>query len=547
MNHSGYPVLKNMSIYADSMETGHYSYHQATPSLVFIHAHAVTLTINDQTHALKNFGCLFLPQSTTVTIQWDITNNQPVTLEPLCLYACSYEWICEEASTDTPPGPVLAELSHSNLFDRASALFDAYDNKLYNSLSQRLPIQAQFLTLFADASWELEQPQSVSFVPQLDGMEQVITYLHNHYDRKIGRDDAVDISGLSLRQFTASFKQRTGFTFNEYLNRIRIDKVKAIMLQSRSSLNEVARQVGYSDEFYLSRKFKQVTGMSPTIYLRKPHKIASMDHAYTLDLLSLGVTPCAAITDTWVNNRFRLPQSASSFQPLYWQTEPSRRLQILQHIKPDIILHPMVEDDEYQQIEPYRHVGLVIQIPWRGIHWKQHFMSIADITGMEQQARNWLDYFDHRSGQVREALRRTLHPRATVAIINVRSDRTLIYAYGYMGADLLYDTLQLTPPQAVTSMRIQGLEHPEFSIPELVHYDADHYFVSIENNQAARLRAMTMMNSPEWLARTAVKQQCVYQVDMTKWYGYGPAALDAQLDDVMNCLLPKYPKKHRSI
>ncbi|MEK8130747.1 helix-turn-helix domain-containing protein [Paenibacillus filicis] len=541
MKHSGLPVLSNMYRHAEALHTEGLRYHRNTSSLFVIQAHAATVTINNHTHRLEGFSCVCLPPHTSIHFGKDLTETS-TSAGQLRFYACDYEWIGEESSTDSPLMPTLAELNHASLLDQASALFDAYENRLYNSLSQRLPVQAQFMLLFADASWALEQPDCISFTQQLDGMDQVISYLHTHYDRKIQRDDVVSLSGLSLRQFTSSFKQRTGFTFNEYLNRIRIDKVKAIMLQSRQSLNEIARQVGYSDEFYLSRKFKQVTGMSPTIYVRKPHTIASLDHAYTLDLLSLGVTPCAAITDTWVNGHFQLSQVSPSFHPLYWQTQQSRRLQILQSVKPDIILYPLAEGDD-PHIEPYHQVGLVIQIPWRGVTWKQHFMNVAQLTGMEQQARNWLDAFDQRAGQIREALRRTLNPGATVAILNVRSDRSLIYAYGYMGADLLYDILKLTPPQAVASMRVQGLEHPEFSIPELTGYDADHYVVSIENNPAARLRAATMMKSPEWLARTAVKQQCVYPVDMTKWYGYGPAALGAQLDDVIHYLLPHLSKK----
>lgn len=547
MQHSGIPVLKNMYIYSAALQTEDCRFYQNTYRLLFIAAPSATLTINGNPHTLNGFGCISLPPNTALYIHGNVTGSlQSIIGEPR-IYICDYEWIGEEASNDSPLLPVLAELDHPRLLEQAAALFDLYENRLYNSISQRLPIQTCFLTLFADAWWALEQPDSISFTKTLDGIDRVIAYLHTHYDRKIQRDDAVAMSGLSLRQFTLSFKRRTGFAFTEYLNRLRVDRVKVILLQARKSLNEVARQVGYTDEFYLSRKFKQVTGMSPTVYLRRPSKIASLDHACTLDLLSLGVTPCTAITDSWVNRRFQLSHASNSFQPLYWQTTHAERLQVLQRVKPDIILHPLLEDVEYSQLEQFRQLGLVIQIPWRGVNWKQHFMHVAQVTGMEHQARSWLDYFDHKAGQAREMLHRALNPQTTIAIINVRSDRSLIYADGYMGADLLYDILQFIPPGAVKAMRSQGLEHPEFSIPQLSAYDADHYFVSIENNQAARRRAAAMMKSPEWLARTAVKRQCVYQVDMTKWYGYGPAALDAQLDDIMHFLLPNCPRKHELI
>jgi ABC-type Fe3+-hydroxamate transport system substrate-binding protein len=546
MQHSGLPVLKNMYTYAMTLLNEECIYDQDSYCLVFIKAHSATFTINNITHTLKGFGCISLPPNTPLHIHKDLTENLQSPAESLHLYACNYEWIGEDSSDARPLTPMLAEQSDTRMLEQVSALNDSYKHRHYNGVSQLLPLQAQFLTLFANAWWVLEQHDAISFAKPLDGIDQVISYLHTHYDRKVQREEAVVLSGLSLRQFTSSFKQRTGLTFIEYLNRIRIDKVKAIMLQSRKPLNEVARQVGYADEFYLSRKFKQVTGLSPTVYLRNPPKIASLDHAFTLDLLSLGVTPCAAITDSWVNQRFQLSHTSNSFQPLYWRTKQAERLQVLHNVKPDIILHPLVEAGEHLQLEQYRHVAMVIQIPWRGISWKQHFESIAELTGLEKQARSWLESFEQRAGQVRESLRQTQDIQTTIAIINVRSDRSLIYAHGYMGADLLYDILQCTPPRAVEAMRVQGLEHPEFSIPELSSYDADHYFVSIENNQAARQRAAAMMKNPDWLDRTAVKRQCVYPVDMTKWYGYGPAALDAQLDDVIHYLLPNCPNKYGS-
>jgi len=545
MQRSGTPILKDMYVYSAILPAEEVEFLRNTSCLLFIENHEVgmRLTINRISRKLKGLGCIFLPPNTALRIHTaDSENLRPI--KPIRFYVCEYQWIAEETSDDLAPEPMLAEPNGSGLFEQASLLHDSYKNRMHNGLSQRLPLQAQFLMLFANASWAFEQPDSISFAKPLDGIDRVISYLHDCYDRKISRDDVVSLSGLSLRQFTSSFKRRTGLTFVEYLNRIRIDQVKSIMLQSRKSLNEVARQVGYADEFYLSRKFKQATGISPTLYLRKPRTIASLDHAYTLDLLSLGVTPCAAITDTWVNEQFR---PSGSFHPLYWQTDSAKRLQVLRHVKPDIILYPLTETNECRQLEQYRQIGLVVQIPWRGINWRQHFMNVAQLTDSEHKANDWLDYFDHRAGAVRESLRRVLDPSATVAVINVRSDRMLIYAYGYMGADLLYDTLKIAPPQAVIAMRLQGLEHPEFTVSQLPDYDADHYFVAIENSQAARHRAAAMMRSPEWTARTAVQRRCVYPVDMTKWYGYGPAALDAQLDDVVHYLLPNCPNKHGPI
>ncbi|MFC4600839.1 AraC family transcriptional regulator [Cohnella hongkongensis] len=546
MQRSSVPVLHDICIPSTGMMTESFTYRRSTYSVLIVHVQAATLEIDSSTHTISGFCCISLPPNTTLRLSQS-AENQSSSTEQLRVYACEYEWIGGERLEGHLSTSCLVNLRDSSLLYQMLELHDAFSSQLYNGISRRLSTQAKFLTLLSNAWWTLEQPYAIKLTKSLDGIDVVIAHLNKHYNRKIRREEVVSMSGLSLRRFTQVFKERTGFTLTEYLDRLRIDKVKTFLLQSKKPLRELARQVGYNDEYYLSRKFKKDTGMPPTVYLQKPKSVASLEHAYTVDLLSLGVLPKAAITDTWLNDRFKLPLHTGVFQPLYWQTQHQERLRILQEVKPDLILHPLMDSEEQHALEPYRHIAPVIQIPWRDMKWQQQFEIIAELLGMEQTARNWINNFNDRVGRVRESLYRTWGQQMTAAIINIRSDRTLIYAYGYMGADLLYDNLQLTPPKSVLAMRSNRLEHPEFSEHQLSSYDADHYFLSVENNHAARLRAEATLKHPEWLARTAVQRQCVYEVDMTKWYGYGPAAIDAQLDDVIRLLLPNYPNDYGSI
>lgn len=64
-------------------------------------------------------------------------------------------------------------------------------------------------------------------------------------------------------------------------------------MSSQATIQEISQKVGYSDGLYLSRKFKQVTSMTPTEFrlLPKPKRIVALQ--FFGDLLALGIRPVA--------------------------------------------------------------------------------------------------------------------------------------------------------------------------------------------------------------------------------------------------------------
>ncbi len=62
------------------------------------------------------------------------------------------------------------------------------------------------------------------------------------------------------------FHQETGSTFTEYFNRYRVDKAKALLVEGRYKVHEIAQMVGYPDTRYFYKKFKRYVGVSPMDY-----------------------------------------------------------------------------------------------------------------------------------------------------------------------------------------------------------------------------------------------------------------------------------------
>lgn len=81
--------------------------------------------------------------------------------------------------------------------------------------------------------------------------------------------------GMSYAAVSRLFSQHEGRTIEKYHQAQKVERVKELLQQGRRSLDEIAEIVGYSSGAHLSRRFKDVTGMTPSEYVRiQPPRIS---------------------------------------------------------------------------------------------------------------------------------------------------------------------------------------------------------------------------------------------------------------------------------
>lgn len=78
----------------------------------------------------------------------------------------------------------------------------------------------------------------------------------------------IQASGLPERTFKRRFKVATKQTPNEYIQNVRIDTAKHLLLTSPSTIQEIAEQVGLMDGSYFRRLFKRKTGLNAQNFRR---------------------------------------------------------------------------------------------------------------------------------------------------------------------------------------------------------------------------------------------------------------------------------------
>ena len=95
-------------------------------------------------------------------------------------------------------------------------------------------------------------------------IEKAIEFLEAHYKEPLSVSTAAEYVGKSDNHFSAVFKREVGLSFTEYLTRLRIMKACRLLSDTTMQVNEICREVGYSDYLYFSRTFKKVMGCTPS-------------------------------------------------------------------------------------------------------------------------------------------------------------------------------------------------------------------------------------------------------------------------------------------
>lgn len=103
-----------------------------------------------------------------------------------------------------------------------------------------------------------------------DRVYRALSYIHQHYDEKLPVTLLAQLEHLSPSRFRRLFREATGLSPLEYVSALRMNQACQLLARTDLSLGEVARAVGYQDQFYFSRLFKERTGSPPSTYRKGP-------------------------------------------------------------------------------------------------------------------------------------------------------------------------------------------------------------------------------------------------------------------------------------
>jgi two-component system response regulator YesN len=98
---------------------------------------------------------------------------------------------------------------------------------------------------------------------KISQLKPAMEYMQYHYDQPLTLEDIAKQAHLSVSRLAHLFKEQVGITVIEYLTNIRINQAKQQLLVTENNCTQICFEVGYNNQSYFTRIFKQVVGMTP--------------------------------------------------------------------------------------------------------------------------------------------------------------------------------------------------------------------------------------------------------------------------------------------
>ncbi len=107
----------------------------------------------------------------------------------------------------------------------------------------------------------------------MDNMREEIAYIEKYIranlDKELTVASVAQVANMSESYFSHVFKKEMGESFTNYVNHVRINQAKELLLKSDLRINEIATEVGLENANYFSTLFKKITGKSPNQFRGK--------------------------------------------------------------------------------------------------------------------------------------------------------------------------------------------------------------------------------------------------------------------------------------
>jgi ABC-type Fe3+-hydroxamate transport system, periplasmic component len=376
----------------------------------------------------------------------------------------------------------------------------------------------------------------------LSSAERSIAFMEEHYMLPLSIKQLAEQAGLQPGQYASMVKQLTGYAPLEYLNQLRIKHAKMLLLTTGDPLREIARKVGYEDEYYFSRRFRQNTGIAPRQYAEsmRGSKLVTDDAGHEVriplhprrilyfgevlgDLLALGVRPVGS-------NLYELGSS--------WLTEEENglagiedigipfRLSKARTLEPDLIILSNMDERIYGDIGSI--APTIVYNSYDPL--LQRLRRLGDWLDKEKEADSFIDHYLQRLEEASHVWKQRVRgdEKASVFICH-RGHKWFVM--GRLGlTELLHSVDEMSLTEQIQELIASGEAYLMINPRDIAKFAGDIIFIPMPVNSSSRETTEQMLQSDMWQSIPAVRNGRAFVVEESKWNLYDAISRIRQLE-----------------
>lgn len=110
---------------------------------------------------------------------------------------------------------------------------------------------------------------NISIASNNSSIKRIVKYVEKNYYKDLKLENLADIFNYNSAYLGKIFKSYTGESFNTYLDKVRIEEAKKLLIEENLKVYEVCDNIGYKNIDYFHSKFKKYVGISPLNYKKQ--------------------------------------------------------------------------------------------------------------------------------------------------------------------------------------------------------------------------------------------------------------------------------------
>ncbi|MDF2659684.1 MAG: hypothetical protein K0Q94_2475 [Paenibacillus sp.] len=428
----------------------------------------------------------------------------------------------------------------SRLIRLAEELYDAKDSDGdIESMNRHIRFQ-ELIRFLLEHNLEFAGPANST-----QAVESTIRYMRNNYMHSITVKQLAEMAQVPYYQYTPIFQELTGKKPLDYLTELRINRSKELLVHSDEPLREIAGRVGFADEYYFNRRFRQTTGVTPKQYAKymkhntrvrdwtghevdipaQPKRIIYFGETFG-DLLALGVDAIGG-NISWKNRTF-FKDRVRNVQDVGNPINPDK----LMELKPDLIIFACSDEKQYTKISK-----IAPTVTFNSFApLDQRLLTLGHLLGKRREAEKWLDTYNNKAAVVWQQLRTVIEPGETASVF-VFDHGNRLFVMGASGlSSVLYHPHGFQPVDKIRDLLDAGLGFAEITERHLPAYTGDRIFMLLPGNAESKVAMEKLMKSALWRSLPPVRNGRVYYVEAAKW-NFGDALTREKLLDALPRLL----------
>lgn len=145
-----------------------------------------------------------------------------------------------------------------------------YSFKRLNELEEADTVEKVILWLLTTGNIYIDLLTEKDVDPQETIINNAVSYIRSNYPSQgLSLKIIADHCHISPSYLSRIFKQKKGYTITQQVNRTRIEEARHLLQVSDSTIEEIAKKVGFNDRSYFCKVFKKQVGLSPSDYRKR--------------------------------------------------------------------------------------------------------------------------------------------------------------------------------------------------------------------------------------------------------------------------------------